>query len=116
MNQLKEEQSIMKKFIALLLTLMLAALPVMAETAPAGWYEMNENVLGVHIPCDNKNGETVAAAIKKAMPLFYWFGKACVNSELSSIALLAVTAIVPFILGCLLISKSFIRIATTKKC
>lgn len=62
-----------------------------------------------------KNGETVAAAIKKAMPLFYWFGKACVNSELSSIALLAVTAIVPFILGCLLISKSFIRIATTKK-
>lgn len=54
----------MKKFIALLLTLMLAALPVVAETAPAGWYEMNENVLGVHIPCDNKNGETVAFAIQ----------------------------------------------------
>ncbi|MBP3697121.1 MAG: hypothetical protein J6J45_06200 [Clostridia bacterium] len=61
------------------------------------------------------NGESIAAAVKKAMPVFYWFGTACVNSELKSVALLAVTAIVPFILGCVLISKSFIKIATTKK-
>ncbi len=61
------------------------------------------------------NGENIAAAIKKAIPVFYWFGKMCTESDLSSLALLAVTAIVPFILGCLLISKSFVRIATTKK-
>ncbi len=61
------------------------------------------------------NGETIAAAIKKAVPPFYWFGKTCTESDLASLALLAVTAIIPFILGCLLISKSFIRIATTKK-
>ena len=61
------------------------------------------------------NGETIAAAVKKAMPVFYWFGKACVDGSLASTALLAVTAIIPFILGCMLISKSFIRIATTKK-
>lgn len=62
-----------------------------------------------------ENGESIAAAVKKSMPVFYWFGKACTNGELASIALLAVTAIIPFILGCLLISKSFIRIATSKK-
>ena len=61
------------------------------------------------------NGETIAAAVKKAVPPFYWFGKACTESEFASIALLAVTAIIPFILGCLLISKSFVKIATTKK-
>lgn len=61
------------------------------------------------------NGETIAAAVKKAMPVFYWFGKACTDGELASIVLLAVTAIIPFILGCMLISKSFIKIATAKK-
>lgn len=61
------------------------------------------------------NGENIAAAVKKALPVFYWFGKACTDGELASIALLAVTAIIPFILGCILISKSFIKIATTKK-
>lgn len=62
-----------------------------------------------------ENGESIAAAIKKALPVFYWFGKACANTDLVSIALLAVAAIIPFLLGCLLISKSFIRIATAKK-
>lgn len=61
------------------------------------------------------NGEAIAAAIKKALPLFWMFGIACAETKIWAIALLAAFSIIPFALACLLISKSFIKIATAKK-
>lgn len=61
------------------------------------------------------HGEQIAAAIEKALPVFYWFGIACVGNELRAVALLAVVAFVPFIFACVLVSRSFIRVATAKK-
>ncbi|MBQ9850646.1 MAG: hypothetical protein IJO36_08090 [Clostridia bacterium] len=60
-------------------------------------------------------GEEIARAIQKALPAFYYFGIACAYNKLWAVALLAVISFIPFALACILVSKSFIRIATAKK-
>lgn len=61
------------------------------------------------------HGEEIAAAIEKALPVFYYFGIACAYNRLWAVAVLAAASVVPFVLACILVSKSFIKIATTKK-
>lgn len=61
------------------------------------------------------NGEQIAEAIRKYLSVFYFFGTAVSHGSLASLTLMAVTAIIPFALACLLISKSFIKITTSKK-
>lgn len=61
------------------------------------------------------NGEAIAAAVKKSVPMFYSFGIACSEHDVLQLLLLAVIAFIPFALVCLLISKSFIKITTARK-
>lgn len=61
------------------------------------------------------NGTAIAAAVRKSVPMFYLFGVACSKHDILQLLLLAVIAIIPFALVCLLISKSFIKITTAKK-
>lgn len=61
------------------------------------------------------NGTQIADAFRKYLPVFRFFGTAVSGSEILSLAALAVCALIPFALSCLLISKSFIKITTSKK-
>lgn len=62
-----------------------------------------------------ENGEVIANAIQKSMPPFYYFGLACAEHNITALLALAAIAIIPFALACVLISKSFIKIAAGKK-
>lgn len=62
-----------------------------------------------------ENGEIIANAIRKSMPPFYYFGLVCAEHSIWALAALAAISIIPFALACLLISKSFIKIAAGKK-
>lgn len=61
------------------------------------------------------NGEAIAQAIRKAMPPFYYFGLACAEHKAWAFAALAAVSIIPFLLACLLLSKSFFTITAAKK-
>lgn len=60
------------------------------------------------------NGALIGDAIRKAMPPFYNFGMSIEKQDILSLLLFALWAIVPFILMYVLLSKAFIKIATTK--
>lgn len=61
------------------------------------------------------NGEVIGNAIKKAMPPFYYFGIACSDHSFKALAALAAISIIPFIIGCFIISKCFVTITAGKK-
>lgn len=61
------------------------------------------------------NGEIIGNAIKKAMPPFYYFGIVCSEHSLKALVALALISIIPFIIGCYIISKSFVTITAGKK-
>ena len=62
----------------------------------------------------NSNQAKIAGAIRRFLPLFDLYGQA-VSGKLTAILLLAVAAIVPGALICLLLSRSFLRLSTDKK-
>lgn len=61
------------------------------------------------------NGEQIAKAFRNYLPIFYFFGTAVSKSNLLPIAALIAISVLLFALACLLISKSFIKITTSKK-
>ncbi len=62
-----------------------------------------------------EKGEVIANAIQKAFPPFYYFGLICAEHKLWAVFALAAISIIPFVLVCILISKSFIKITAGKK-
>ncbi len=60
-------------------------------------------------------GSALAAAISKSIPPAYYFGTAIDQSSLISLLLFAAWCLVPFIVVYFLLSKSFIRIATSNR-
>ena len=61
------------------------------------------------------NGEAIAEIVRKALPPFYYFGLVCADHKAWAFAALAAVSIIPFLLACLLISKSFFTITADKK-
>lgn len=61
------------------------------------------------------NGAAIGAAIQKALPPFYAMGLAMQNGDWGQLIRFALWCIVPFALVYLLLSRSFIRIATSKR-
>lgn len=60
------------------------------------------------------NGASIGEAIKKAIPPFYSFGISIQNQDILALLLFAIWAIVPFAVMYALLSRGFIKIATTK--
>lgn len=60
------------------------------------------------------NGAAIGAAIQKALPPFYAAGLAMQNGDWGQLAIFALWCILPFALIYLLLSRSFIRIATAR--
>lgn len=62
-----------------------------------------------------KNGAAIGEAIQKALPPFYAMGLAMQNGDWLQLLIFAMWCIVPFALVFLLLSRTFIRIATSKR-
>lgn len=62
-----------------------------------------------------KNGAAIGEAIQKALPPFYAMGLAMQNGDWLQLLIFALWCIVPFALVFLLLSRTFIRIATSKR-
>lgn len=62
-----------------------------------------------------ENGSAIGTAVEKALPPFYYMGKAIAEGDFASFALFLVFCIVPFAVVYLVLSKSFIRIATANR-
>ena len=62
-----------------------------------------------------QNGEAIGAAIQKALPPFYAMGLALQNGDWLQLLRFALWCIVPFAAVYTLLSRSFIRIATSKR-
>lgn len=60
------------------------------------------------------NGAAVGEAVAKAAPPFFWLGDAIVSKSAPSLILFALFCILPFALTLLVISKSFLAIATRR--
>lgn len=60
-------------------------------------------------------GEEIAAAVKSALPPFYYLGDAIYSGSIVSFILYALCCIVPFVIMYWILSKTFIKIATTKR-
>ncbi len=61
------------------------------------------------------NGTEIAAAIQKAIFPAYHFGNAIANGSAVSLILFILCAVIPFAIACFLLSRSFIKIATSNK-
>jgi ABC-2 type transport system permease protein len=60
-------------------------------------------------------GEILASAISKSMFPIYHFGLAVADKNLLSLLLFVLCAVVPFVIMCSVLGRSFIRIATAKR-
>ncbi|NLL46622.1 MAG: hypothetical protein GX250_07430, partial [Clostridiales bacterium] len=60
-------------------------------------------------------GSEFAAAISKSLPPVYYFGRAIDSPDLMALLLLALWCLVPFAMVYYLLSKSFLKIATSKR-
>ncbi len=61
------------------------------------------------------NGESIAVAIRKVIPPFYHLGNAFAEESYSSVLIFALFSIIPFLVVYLILSRNFIRIATSNK-
>lgn len=62
-----------------------------------------------------ENGNTVLAAIEKALPPFYWFGEAVANRDPVALIKYALCCVIPFALIYAIISKTFLKLSTNRK-
>ena len=62
-----------------------------------------------------ENGAAIGEAIQKALPPFYAMGLAMQNGDWGQLAIFALWCVVPFAVVYFLLSRSFIRIATSKR-
>lgn len=62
-----------------------------------------------------QNGEAIANVIKKSVFPIYYLGTSIANQDFPGLIYFAICCIVPFVIVYILLSRSFIRIATTKK-
>jgi len=60
-------------------------------------------------------GAEIAVAISKSLPPIYYFGRAIDGPDLTALLMFALWCLVPFAVVYFLLSKSFIKIATTKR-
>lgn len=61
------------------------------------------------------NGAAIATAIRRYIPPFYFMGTGIGQLNVLHFLYFLLICVVPFIIVCLLVSRSFIKIATTKK-
>ncbi len=61
------------------------------------------------------NGQAIGEAVEKALPPFYHMGRAIAEGDVLSFGLFLAFCIVPFVIVYLLLSRSFIHIATTNR-
>jgi len=61
------------------------------------------------------NGTEISAAIRKALPPFYYMGNSIANGSVVEFLIFALCCIIPFALVYMLLSRSFIKIATAKR-
>lgn len=62
-----------------------------------------------------ENGETIGAAVKKALPPFFALGQAVAYADFLQLLIFVAWVAVPFALVYILLDRSFIQIATSKK-
>ena len=62
-----------------------------------------------------ENGSAIGEAVQKALPPFYYMGRAIADGDILSFALFLTFCIVPFAVVYLILSRSFVRIATTNR-
>lgn len=62
-----------------------------------------------------ENGEAIGSAIEKALPPFYYLGKACAEADAGALGIFVLFCAVPFAAVYFALSKSFIKIATADK-
>ena len=61
------------------------------------------------------NGETIAAAVRKSVFPAYHFGNAIAGADFTSLALFLLCAVIPFAIVYIVLSRSFIRVATARR-
>jgi len=79
-----------------------------------GGYAYGVNALFLNVNLLVSNGENIARSVEKFLPPFYYFGAAIASFDIVSLLLLVIWCCLPFGLLYLLLSKSFIGLATTK--
>ncbi|MEG0919687.1 MAG: hypothetical protein RR967_03295 [Anaerovoracaceae bacterium] len=62
-----------------------------------------------------ENGETIGAAVQKALPPFYAMGKAVAYGDFIQLLIFVAWVAVPFVAVYILLDRSFVKIATSKK-
>ena len=62
-----------------------------------------------------ENGSAIGEAIQKALPPFYYLGKSITDGDVVAFLIFLAFCIVPFALVYYILSRSFIKIATTNR-
>lgn len=62
-----------------------------------------------------ENGTAADEAIKRAAPVFYYFGVFCSEQSVLSSVVLTLLCVAPFVVACLAAAKSFVKITAGKK-
>ncbi|MGF6375181.1 ABC-2 type transport system permease protein [Clostridiales Family XIII bacterium PM5-7] len=62
-----------------------------------------------------ENGEAIGNAVRKAMPPFYYLGEAIFDSNFISLGIYVLFCLIPFGIVYYILSRSFIKIATSNK-
>ena len=79
-----------------------------------GGYMYGINALFLNVNLMVASGGEIASTVERFLPPFYYFGSLLAMQDLLSFAMLALWSLVPFGVLYWLLSKSFIRLATTK--
>lgn len=62
-----------------------------------------------------QNGEAIGEAVQKALPPFFAMGKGIADGDFGQIGLFILWTLIPFMIVCVVLNKSFIKIATSKR-
>lgn len=62
-----------------------------------------------------ENGSAIGDAIQKALPPFYYLGKSITDGDITAFLIFLAFCVVPFVLVYYVLSRSFIKIATTNR-
>ncbi|MCR5484156.1 MAG: hypothetical protein K6F09_01060 [Clostridiales bacterium] len=80
----------------------------------AGYFKVYGSI-NKYIQAIISNGDTIAASIKKALPVFYYLGDASANGNILSFFKFLLICVIPFVLVVFVLSRSYISVMINKK-